>query len=321
VTEPPRATLDAPTYVISDVHLCVATPRRGCGRCIGFLRALPGARRACSINGDLFDFWFEWRRRSRAPASGCSRASRTLVDAGVPVTWIAGNHDCWGGDVLREDVGATYHFGSVGSATSAGGARAVEHGDGPARAGGPRATAPSARCSASALATRPSACCRADVGSRLATGSSQAKRTYRPDGRRSGASAGWSLAALEASRRSSCTCSATRTSRASRAAASGGVYANAGSWLDAPDVPARGRARDRAVPWDGSAEGDRLDVLERRAEEAAAIREKWSGASLATKRCAGGAGAAAVRSRARRARAPSRAAVSSALSMSRTPGP
>ena len=34
-----------------------------------------------------------------------------LVDAGIPVLWIAGNHDCWGGEVLRDDVGVDYHVG------------------------------------------------------------------------------------------------------------------------------------------------------------------------------------------------------------------
>ena len=28
-----------------------------------------------------------------------------LREGGVRVLWIAGNHDCWGGDVLRNDVG------------------------------------------------------------------------------------------------------------------------------------------------------------------------------------------------------------------------
>lgn len=31
-----------------------------------------------------------------------------LHDAGVPVLWIGGNHDCWGGDALQKETGATY---------------------------------------------------------------------------------------------------------------------------------------------------------------------------------------------------------------------
>ncbi|MEJ7813069.1 MAG: hypothetical protein WKG32_21835, partial [Gemmatimonadaceae bacterium] len=48
----------------------------------------------------------------------------------------------------------------------------------------------------------------------------------------------------------------------------GGVYANAGSWLDSPTflrvVPERIELRR----WDGSAEGERLDTVDRRAEKA-----------------------------------------------------
>ena len=57
-----------------------------------------------------------------------------VADAGVPVMMIAGNHDCWGGDVLREDVGVDYRFGPwLGDI--AGWHTRIEHGDGlaPAR--------------------------------------------------------------------------------------------------------------------------------------------------------------------------------------------
>src|SRR5579885_1402724 len=63
------------------------------------------------VNGDLFEFWFEWR--SVIPRRGfrALAALADVVDAGVPVLMIAGNHDCWGGEILREDVGVDYEFG------------------------------------------------------------------------------------------------------------------------------------------------------------------------------------------------------------------
>ena len=53
------------------------------------------------INGDLFEFWFEWRTVIPRRGFRTLAALADVVDAGVPVVMIAGNHDCWGGDVLR----------------------------------------------------------------------------------------------------------------------------------------------------------------------------------------------------------------------------
>ena len=101
--------LAPPAYVISDIHLghaSDATERL----LLSFLRALPGRAASLLINGDLFEFWFEWK--TVVPRSGVRvlAALMDLRDAGVPVTMLAGNHDCWGGDVLRE-AGVDFQFG------------------------------------------------------------------------------------------------------------------------------------------------------------------------------------------------------------------
>ena len=51
---------------------------------------------------------------------------------------------------------------------------------------------------------------------------------------------------------------------------SGGVYANAGSWLDAPTFLRATAERIELRRWDGSAEGLHLDSLDRAAEKALA---------------------------------------------------
>lgn len=48
----------------------------------------------------------------------------------------------------------------------------------------------------------------------------------------------------------------------------GGVYANAGSWLDAPTFLRLTPERVELRSFDGSAEGVRLDSVDRRAEKA-----------------------------------------------------
>jgi hypothetical protein len=51
---------------------------------------------------------------------------------------------------------------------------------------------------------------------------------------------------------------------------SGGVYANAGSWLDAPTFLRVTTERVELRQWDGSAEGLHLDALDRSTEKALA---------------------------------------------------
>lgn len=120
--------LPGPCYVISDAHLGVATRERE----LALVRFLEAARRDAGslvINGDLFDFWFEWRRVMPRAGFRVLAAVASYADAGLPVLWIAGNHDCWGGDLLRNDVGANYLFGPW-EGSVAGWAVRVEHGDG-----------------------------------------------------------------------------------------------------------------------------------------------------------------------------------------------
>lgn len=120
--------LPAPCYVLSDAHLGAAPPETE-RDLLALLRALPRDAKSLVINGDLFDFWFEWRHAvPRAGVRVLGELAR-LRDEGVEVLWVAGNHDCWGGEVLRDDLGLNYHVGPWRG--SAGGwDTLVEHGDG-----------------------------------------------------------------------------------------------------------------------------------------------------------------------------------------------
>ena len=120
--------LSAPCYIVSDAHIGVASPQIE-RSFVSFLRDLEGEAKSLIINGDLFDFWFEWktvipRRSFRALA-----ALAELRDSGMEILWVAGNHDCWGGEVLREDVGIDYILGPW-EGTIADWRIRVEHGDG-----------------------------------------------------------------------------------------------------------------------------------------------------------------------------------------------
>ena len=120
--------LPAPCYVFSDAHLGSA-PAETERDLLSFLRAVPADAASLVINGDLFDFWFEWRHAiPRAGVRVLGELAR-LRDSGIPVLWIAGNHDCWGGEVLRDDLGLDYHVGAW-RGDAGGWDTLIEHGDG-----------------------------------------------------------------------------------------------------------------------------------------------------------------------------------------------
>lgn len=168
--------LPAPCFVFSDVHLGV-TPPEVERSLLSYLDHVRATAASVVVNGDLFDFWFEWR--TVIPRSGFRvlASLARLVDAGIPVLWIAGNHDCWGGDVLTRDVGVTYHVGAW-TGDIAGWRTRFDHGDGLRDVEDRRY-----RLLRGVLRHRWSI--RAfrwvhpDLGTRIALGSSHASRTYR----------------------------------------------------------------------------------------------------------------------------------------------
>ena len=168
--------LPAPCFVFSDVHLGV-TPPQVEGALLGFLDHVRDAAGSVVINGDLFDFWFEWRtvmpRAGFRVLAGLAR----IVDAGIPVLWVAGNHDCWGGDLLTKDVGVTYHIGSW-TGSIAGWRTRVDHGDG-LRDVEDRRYRALRRVLRNPWSIRAFRWIHPDLGSRIALGSSHASRTYR----------------------------------------------------------------------------------------------------------------------------------------------
>ena len=104
--------MESPVYFISDAHLGSSSDPRSddprLSRIIPFLRHVADRRAEhLYILGDLFDFWFEYRHvmpwRHFRVLSEISR----LVESGVPVTFLGGNHDWWSGRVFREVIGMT----------------------------------------------------------------------------------------------------------------------------------------------------------------------------------------------------------------------
>lgn len=99
--------LPTPCHVVGDVHLGVAS-RESELALLAFLRRVPSAGGSLVIMGDLFDFWFAWRHAMPRVGFRTLAALADLHESGIPVLWIGGNHDCWGGDALMAETGANY---------------------------------------------------------------------------------------------------------------------------------------------------------------------------------------------------------------------
>jgi UDP-2,3-diacylglucosamine hydrolase len=251
--------LNGPCYVVSDAHLGVASPQTE-RSFVAFLRGLAGEARSLVINGDLFDFWFEWktvipRRSFRALA-----ALAEIKDAGVEILWVAGNHDCWGGEILRDDVGISYMVGPW-EGTIAGWKVRVEHGDGlrDKEDRGYRMIRPIMR---HPLAIKAFRMLHPDWASGLAQSSSSASRTYRARDEGRGLRS-YATEQLAKSKNLELLVYGHSHVAALEKMENGGVFANAGSWLDAPTFL---RVTDEGVElieWDGSSQGKCLNSVNR----------------------------------------------------------
>ncbi len=114
--------------VVADAHLG-QVPAATREAFHAFLDAVPSLGDALLVNGDLFDFWCEYG--AVIPRKHFATIARlaALRAGGIPVTFIGGNHDRWGGDFFTRDLGIAYHPNAV--ELDVAGRRAwVAHGDG-----------------------------------------------------------------------------------------------------------------------------------------------------------------------------------------------
>jgi UDP-2,3-diacylglucosamine hydrolase len=256
--------LNTPCYILSDAHLGFA-PSDVERAVISFLRHVATHGRALVINGDLFEFWFEWRTVIPRRGFRTLAALGDVVDAGVEVVMIAGNHDCWGGDVLRRDVGVDYRFGpwrnEIGPWRTH-----IEHGDG-LRPHEDKRYRLVRRVLRNPLAIRSFRWLHPDLATPLANNSSHASRNYAArDGGRGLLTAASRVASAEPEL-DLIVFGHSHVPTLERLP-TGTVYANPGSWLDAPTFL---RITDDAIAlrqWSGSTESADLNTFDRTAKEA-----------------------------------------------------
>lgn len=123
-----RAMENGPVYLASDIHLG-AIPQERERAFIRWLHHAGSRAGMLVLNGDLFDYWFEYRT---VVPSGYTRVLGVLAelsDGGLPIHLLGGNHDWWGGRFLEEEIGLVFHRDPV-RMELAGHRALVAHGDG-----------------------------------------------------------------------------------------------------------------------------------------------------------------------------------------------
>lgn len=115
-------------FVLSDAHLG-GVPDAVALALHRFLDQVPQPGDHLLINGDLFEFWFEYDSvipRRAFPTLARLAAAR---ERGVRLTLTGGNHDRWGRGFWQREMGAAFHAESV-ELNLAGWNALVAHGDG-----------------------------------------------------------------------------------------------------------------------------------------------------------------------------------------------
>jgi UDP-2,3-diacylglucosamine hydrolase len=252
--------LPAPCLLMSDAHLGAAPSERE-RDVIAFLDFARHNAGSVVINGDLFDFWFEWRTVMPRGHVRVLGALAALVDSDIPVVMTAGNHDAWGGDVLAGEIGVQLVRGDW-DGTLAGWRAHISHGDG-LRAREDRRYRAIKRVMRHPLAIRAFGALHPDFATRLASGTSTHSRSHRD----SDGGAGLRTVAHEylgTHRETELVVFGHSHAATLERVPGGGVYANPGAWMDRPAYLVIVPERIELRAWTGSSEGDLLDAVDRR---------------------------------------------------------
>lgn len=119
-------------YFLSDVHLGAPDKQSSLVRekkLIRFLEKIQKEAQVIFIVGDLFDFWYEYRKVVPKGYVRVLGKLAQLTDSGIDVHFFVGNHDMWMKTYFQQELNIpvyfqpkTFHFGNTGFY--------IAHGDG-----------------------------------------------------------------------------------------------------------------------------------------------------------------------------------------------
>jgi UDP-2,3-diacylglucosamine hydrolase len=99
-------------YFISDVHLGAPALNDNAEREKLFAQWLTEVRNdaaAIFLMGDIFDFWFEYKKVVPRGFTRVLGKLAEITDEGIPVHFFTGNHDIWVFDYLPKETGMIIH--------------------------------------------------------------------------------------------------------------------------------------------------------------------------------------------------------------------
>lgn len=99
-------------YFASDLHLgskAIVDDRKNELRFIDWLETVRHDATAIYLLGDIFDFWFEYKKV--VPKGGVRLLGKIaeIADSGIPIHYFAGNHDAWLFGYFEKELGVTVH--------------------------------------------------------------------------------------------------------------------------------------------------------------------------------------------------------------------
>lgn len=95
-------------YFASDFHLGIPNKEESLARerkIIRWLDTIKADAAHIFLVGDIFDFWYEYRKVIPKGFIRFQGKIAELVDEGIPITFFSGNHDIWMFDYFTEELG------------------------------------------------------------------------------------------------------------------------------------------------------------------------------------------------------------------------
>lgn len=99
-------------YFASDMHLGLDYHIPSAEReklVVRWLEEVSADARAIFLVGDVFDFWFEWKRVIPKGFTRLLGKLSELTDRGVEIHFFTGNHDMWAYGYLEDECGVRLH--------------------------------------------------------------------------------------------------------------------------------------------------------------------------------------------------------------------
>lgn len=100
-------------YFISDIHLgakVIENPRAHEQKVVDLLEKISVDASKVVFLGDVFDFWFEYKKVVPKGYVRFLGKVAALIDKGIEVHFFIGNHDIWAFDYFRSEIGMIVHY-------------------------------------------------------------------------------------------------------------------------------------------------------------------------------------------------------------------